>query len=150
MDKKMTDIEPGQIGRRALLCGAIAFAVGVSTDIASAAVAGQGIKSRKDGKLDIDLAKNPALKKVGGAITIDLADGSSVAVVRTAAGIKGLTVLNLSCTHNGVTVMQEGGEWLCPAHGSRFALAGKVLQGPARTALFKYPSSATLKTLTIG
>jgi Rieske Fe-S protein len=150
MDKKMTDIEPGQIGRRALLCGAIAFAVGVSTDIASAAVVGQGIKSRKDGKLDIDLAKNPALKKVGGAITIDLADGSTVAVVRTAAGVKGLTVLNLSCTHNGVTVMQEGGEWLCPAHGSRFALAGKVLQGPARTALFKYPSSATLKTLTIG
>jgi Rieske Fe-S protein len=150
MDKKVTDIEPGQIGRRALLCGAIAFAVGVSTDIASAAVAGQGIKSRKDGKIDIDLAKNPALKKVGGAITVDLADGSSIAVVRTAAGVKGLTVLNLSCTHNGVTVMQEGGEWLCPAHGSRFALAGKVLQGPARSALFKYPSSATLKTLTIG
>jgi cytochrome b6-f complex iron-sulfur subunit len=144
------DNEQSSIGRRALLCGAIALVVGVSTDIASAAVAGQGIKQRKDGKIDIDLSKNPALKKVGGAITIDLADGSSVAVVRTTAGVKGLTVLNLSCTHNGVTVMQQGSQWLCPAHGSQFSLAGKVLQGPARTALYKYPSTATLKTLTIG
>ena len=150
MDNHVADSGTGQIGRRGLLCGAIALAVGLSTDIASAAVAAQGIKQRKDGKLDIDLSKNPALKKVGGAITIDLSDGSSVAVVRTAAGVKGLTVLNLSCTHNGVTVMQNGNQWLCPAHGSQFTLAGKVLQGPARTALFKYPSSATLKTLTIG
>jgi Rieske Fe-S protein len=139
-----------EIGRRALLCGVIALAVGVSPTIAEAAVPAAGIKQRKDGKLDIDLSKNPALKKVGGVVTIDLNDGSSVAVVRTAAGVKGLTVLNLSCTHNGVTVMQNGNQWLCPAHGSQFTLAGKVVQGPARTALFKYPSSATLKTLTIG
>jgi len=150
MDNQVTDSGSGQIGRRALLCGAVALAFGVSTDIASAAVTAQGVKQRKDGKIDIDLAKNPALKKVGGAITIDLADGSSVAVVRTAAGVKGLTVLNLSCPHNGVTVMQQGSQWLCPAHGSQFTLAGKVVQGPARTALYKYPSSATLKTLTIG
>jgi cytochrome b6-f complex iron-sulfur subunit len=139
-----------EIGRRALLCGAIALAVGVSPSIAEAAVPAAGLTQRKDGKLDIDLTKNPALKKVGGVITIDLSNGSSVAVVRTALGVKGLTVLNLSCTHNGVTVMQNGNQWLCPAHGSQFTLAGKVSQGPARTALFKYPSTATLKTLTIG
>ena len=139
-----------EIGRRALLCGAIALAVGVSPNIAEAATAAAGISQRKDGKLDLDLSKNPALKKIGGAVTIDLNNGSSVAVVRTAAGVKGLTVLNLSCTHNGVTVMQNGNQWLCPAHGSQFTLAGKVVQGPARTALFKYPSTATLKTLTIG
>lgn len=139
-----------QIGRRALLCGAIALAVGVSPNIAEAATAAQGITQRKDGKIDLNLSKNPALNKVGGVVTIDLNDGSSVAIVRTAAGIKGLTVLNLSCTHNGVTVMQNGTQWLCPAHGSQFTLAGKVVQGPARTALFKYPSTATLKTLTIG
>jgi cytochrome b6-f complex iron-sulfur subunit len=139
-----------EIGRRALLCGAIALAVGLAPNVAEAAVSAAGITQRKDGKLDLDLSKNPALKKIGGAVTIDLKDGSSVAIVRTAAGVKGLTVLNLSCTHNGVTVMQNGNQWLCPAHGSQFALGGKVLQGPARTALFKYPSSATLKTLTIG
>jgi len=139
-----------EIGRRALLCGAIALAVGVSPSIAEAAVPAAGITQRKDKKLDLDLSKNPALKKVGGVVTIDLNDGSSVAVIRTASGVKGLTVLNLSCTHNGVTVMQNGNQWLCPAHGSQFTLAGKVVQGPARTALFKYPSTATLKTLTIG
>ncbi len=139
-----------KISRRALICGAIALAVGVTPEIAQAAVPAQGITKRKDGKLDLNLAKNPALKKVGGAVTIDLTDGTSVAIVRTAAGVAGLTVINLSCTHNGVTVMQNGNQWLCPAHGSQFTLAGKVVQGPARTALFKYPSTATLKTLTIG
>jgi Rieske Fe-S protein len=139
-----------QIGRRAVICGAIALAVGVNPDIAKAAVAATGVTQRKDGKLSIDLTKNPALNKVGGVLTIDLSDGSSVAIIRTATGVKGLSVINLSCTHNGVTVMQTGNKWLCPAHGSQFTFAGKVLQGPARTALFKYPSSATLKTLVIG
>ncbi len=133
-----------------MLCGAIALAVGVAPDVASAASAAKGVTQLKNGKIQVDLAKNPALSKVGGAATYDLADGSSIAIVRTAAGVKGLMVLNLSCTHNGVPVMQEGSEWLCPAHGSKFSLAGKVIQGPARSALFKYPSSATSKIITIG
>ena len=139
-----------QIGRRAVICGAIALAVGVTPDIAAAATSAVGITQLKSGKLSVDLTKNPTLKKVGGVVTIDLANGSSLAIVRTAAGVKGLSVLNLSCTHQGVTVEQNGSKWLCPAHGSQFSLAGKVVQGPARTALFKYPSSATLKTLLIG
>jgi Rieske Fe-S protein len=150
MRERKIELMDNKISRRALICGAIALAVGVTPEIAQAAVPAQGITKRKDGKLDLNLAKNPALKKVGGAVTIDLTDGTSVAIVRTAAGVAGLTVINLSCTHNGVTVMQNGNQWLCPAHGSQFTLAGKVVQGPARTALFKYPSTATLKTLTIG
>ena len=67
-------------------------------------------------KLKIDLTKNKALAKVGGAIQIDLSDGSSIAVVRTAAGTKGLVALSLACTHAGATVMQQGNGWLCPAH----------------------------------
>ncbi len=139
-----------EIGRRSLICGAIALAVGISSDVALAAAPAAGITQGKDGKMVLDLSKNPALKKVGGSVTADLSNGSSIAVVRTALGVKGLTVINLSCTHNGVTVMPSGNQWLCPAHGSQFSLTGKVLQGPARTALFKYPSIATLKTLTIG
>ena len=42
-----------QIGRRAVICGAIALAVGVNPDIAKAAVAATGVTQRKDGKLSI-------------------------------------------------------------------------------------------------
>ena len=70
--------------------------------------------------------------------------------IRTAAGTKGLSAISLSCTHNGVTVMQQGNEWVCPAHGSQFGLNGKLIQGPARTALQKYPITATATTAMIG
>ncbi|MEI8222800.1 MAG: Rieske 2Fe-2S domain-containing protein [Actinomycetes bacterium] len=137
------------IGRRAVLCGAVAIALGISTDLASASVPAVGIKQIGK-KIQLDLAKNKALAKVGGAVTIDLSNGSSVAIVRTSAGVKGFTALNLSCTHQGVTVEQQGSTWVCPAHGSAFSSTGKVVRGPANQALFAYPVAATAKTVTIG
>jgi Rieske Fe-S protein len=139
----------GNISRRAVLCGAVALAVGVAPDIASASSPAVGIK-QVGKKLQLDLTKNKSLAKVGGAVTIDLSDGSSIAIVRNAAGNKGLVALSLTCTHNGVTVMQNGNGWLCPAHGSEFGLAGKLMRGPARSNLFTYPITATAKVATIG
>ena len=138
-----------ELSRRAVLCGAALLAVGLTKEKALAAVPATGI-SQVGKKLKIDLTKNKALAKVGGAIQIDLSDGSSIAVVRTAAGTKGLAALSLACTHAGATVMQQGNGWLCPAHGSQFALNGKLIQGPARTALQKYPITATATTAMIG
>ena len=138
-----------ELSRRAVLCGAALLAVGLTTEKALAAVPATGV-SQVGKKLKIDLTKNKALAKVGGAIQVDLSDGSSLAVIRNAAGNKGLVALNLSCTHNGVTVMQQGNGWICPAHGSQFELNGKLVQGPARSALQKYPISVTGKTALIG
>ena len=138
-----------ELSRRAVLCGAALLAVGLTAEKALAAVPATGV-SQVGKKLKIDLTKNKALAKVGGAIQIDLSDGSSLAVVRTAAGTKGLVALSLACTHAGATVMQQGNGWLCPAHGSQFALNGKLIQGPARTALQKYPITATATTAMIG
>lgn len=145
-------VKSAPIGRRAVLCGAVAIALGVSADLADLAAASApavGIK-QVGKKLQLDIAKNPSLKKVGGAVTIDLGDGSSVAIIRTAPAVNGFTVMNLSCTHQGVTVIQQGSTWICPAHGSQFSNTGKVLRGPAGQALYKYPVTATAKSVTIG
>ena len=141
--------ESGSVTRRAVLCGAIALTLGLTTDLATASVPASGI-SQSGGKLKIDLAKNKALAKVGGIVTIDLSDGRTIAIIRTSKAVNGYNSIDLSCTHNGVTVMQQGNNWICPAHGSEFTLPGKVVRGPARTALTKIPLTATAKTVTLG
>jgi len=137
------------VSRRTVLCGIALIAAGLTTESASAATTAVGV-TQAGKKIKLDLSKNRSLAKVGGAIQIDLSDGSSLAVVRIAAGTKGLVALSLACTHAGATVMQQGNGWLCPAHGSQFALNGKLIQGPARTALQKYPITATATTAMIG
>ena len=137
------------VSRRSVLCGIALLAVGLSAEGAEAATTAVGA-TQVGKKIKLDLAKNKALTKVGGMVQIDLSDGSAIAIVRTAAGIKGITAINLACTHNGVNVMQQGSGWICPAHGSEFALGGKLVKGPARTALQKYPVVATATTVTIG
>jgi Rieske Fe-S protein len=148
-EMNLENIKSAHIGRRAVLCGAVALALGVRTDIASASSPAVGVK-QVGKKLQIELAKNKVLAKVGGAATIDLSDGTSIAIVRTAAGSHGFVAINLSCTHQGVTVVQQGSSWVCPAHGSTFDKSGNVLRGPAGQALYKYPVAATAKVVTIG
>jgi len=138
-----------EISRRSVFCGVALLAVGLTAEKADAATPATGV-SQVGKKIKLDLTKNKSLAKVGGVVQIDLSDGSSIAVIRTAAGTKGLSAISLSCTHNGVTVMQQGNEWVCPAHGSQFGLNGKLIQGPARTALQKYPITATATTAMIG
>lgn len=139
------------ISRRAALCGVALVAVGLATDFnLEGAQAATGITTLKNGKLQVSLAANKVLSKVGGSVILGLNDGSELAIVRTAAGTNGFAALNLTCPHNGVTVMQQGSDWICPAHGSEFTLAGKLLRGPARQGLSTYPLAATAKYLTIG
>jgi Rieske Fe-S protein len=150
----MSDIHPeglksASLGRRAVLCGAIAVAFGLSADIANAAHVAVGAK-QVGKKLQLTLAQNKSLAKVGGVVTLALSDGSTIAIVRNSAATNGFIAMNLSCTHQGVTVEQQGTNWVCPAHGSTFDKSGKVLRGPANSALFKYPVTATAKVVTIG
>ena len=44
---------------------------------------------------------------------------------------------SLICTHLGCTIEQDGDEFACPCHGSRFGRHGVMLQGPAQKPLKK-------------
>ncbi len=139
------------ISRRGAICGVVLASLGLAMDFApDAAQAAAGISTLKNGKLQIALAQNKVLSKIGGSVIVGLSDGSELAVVRVASGVNGFAALSLTCPHNGATVMQQGNDWICPAHGSEFTLSGKLLRGPARQALSAYPLATTAKYLTIG
>ena len=47
----------------------------------------------------------------------------------------GFSALSLVCSHLGCTVEIKPEDYLCPCHGSRYALDGSVLKGPATSPL---------------
>jgi len=139
------------ITRRQVLCGVLIASVGLAVDtLPDIAQATNGVTVLANKKIQVSLAANKQLAKVGGAVILNLNDGSQLAVVRTAAGVNGFSALSLTCPHNFATVNEVDNQWVCPAHGSEFALNGKLLRGPARQALAKYPLKATAKYLVIG
>jgi glycine/D-amino acid oxidase-like deaminating enzyme/nitrite reductase/ring-hydroxylating ferredoxin subunit len=76
-----------------------------------------------------------ALKPGEGAVL--KLDGSNVAAFRDEAGE--IHACSAVCTHMGCIVGWNATDrtWDCPCHGSRFALDGSVIHGPAVTALEK-------------
>jgi cytochrome b6-f complex iron-sulfur subunit len=66
----------------------------------------------------------------------------TVAVARNPANAKELLAVNPKCTHKGCDVKWVAGEkrYECPCHDADFAADGKVLKGPAKTALATYPA----------
>ena len=68
----------------------------------------------------------------GGVIDLE---GQKLAVFKDEEGY--LVALSPRCTHMGCTVDWNDAEstWDCPCHGSRYAVDGEVLQGPAAKAL---------------
>jgi cytochrome b6-f complex iron-sulfur subunit len=54
---------------------------------------------------------------------------------------EGFWAVSAVCTHLGCIVAQSGEGYACPCHGSRFARDGRVLQGPAPSALRWYELS---------
>ena len=138
-----------EINRRGIICGVAAIAaLGVTKQ---SAIAATGVKTLANGKTEIDLATNAALKKVGGVVQLTISKYGKIAVVRTSKSTNGFSVINLACPHAGVTVKPGSGGWVCksPGHGSEFALNGALKVGPASSALASIKFTATTKAVTI-
>lgn len=135
------------LSRRSLLCGLAVLTLGLLPDTA---IADGNVKVLADGKVEVLISKNTALRKVGGVVQFQDGSGRSLALVRTSNAVNGFRALNLSCTHEGATVGLNGGKWVCPAHRAEFALDGKVQARPARQDLSTISLKATKTKVTVG
>ena len=86
-------------------------------------------------KLRLNVETKRLIDVTSGEGRIVSLDGRKLAVARDDAGT--LHALKPACTHLGCDVKWNQAEtsWDCPCHGSRFAIDGKVLNGPATTPL---------------
>jgi len=136
-----------EVSRRAVLCGLAVLTLGLVPD---KAIAATGVKVLANGKIDVTLSRNPALRKVGGVVQFTDGAGQEIALVRTGKAANAYRALNLSCTHEGTTVMRSGSKWVCPNHRAEFAINGDVKIGPARSNLVVVPVKVTKTKVTVG
>ena len=114
-------------------------------------------------------ASSPSLARVTGALagnqlTVTISDGSALAstggmalvqagataLLVTRTGASTFSALNATCTHEACTITNGSpGSFECPCHGSRFDSTGRVLNGPAVTALRSFATVFVGTTLTI-
>ncbi len=71
-----------------------------------------------------------------GSVKSAVNGGNKILVIRDGDGMR---ALSKACTHKSCTVKwdQENNMIRCPCHGSRYALTGEVLKGPAKKPLQK-------------
>jgi nitrite reductase/ring-hydroxylating ferredoxin subunit len=98
------------------------------------------------GSITVNVA-GTALARVGGLALVRSSAGD-VLVART--GDAAFTALTSICTHENCAITAfSGSAFVCTCHGSQFDAAGKVLVGPARTALRQYSTTFAGDILTI-
>jgi cytochrome b6-f complex iron-sulfur subunit len=97
-----------------------------------------------DFTLDLSNASYAALKTNGGYIYQD-----NIIIVRTSTGE--IVALSDICTHTGCTVnfSNSSNDFLCPCHGSVFAIDGSVVRGPAPSPLKRYNTTINGNSLRI-
>ena len=96
-------------------------------------------------------------------VTIDsaspLATVGNAALVRSSSGLflvartgdSSFTALTSTCTHQTCTITGfDGGNYICPCHGSRFTTGGRVVNGPASAPLRTFNTSFSNNVLSIG
>ena len=135
------------LSRRAVLCGLAVLTLGL---IPETAIAATGVKVLANGKVEVTLSKNPALKKVGGTVQFEDGSGQAIALVRTGKSASAYRALNLACTHEGTNVTKSGSKWVCPNHRAEFSINGDVKVGPARASLVQLPIKVSTTKVVVG
>ena len=135
------------LSRRAVLCGLAVLTLGL---IPENAIAATGVKVLANGKVEVTLSKNPALKKVGGTVQFEDGSGQAIALVRTGKSASAYRALNLACTHEGTNVTKSGSKWVCPNHRAEFSINGDVKVGPARASLAQLPIKVSTTKVVVG
>jgi Rieske Fe-S protein len=135
------------VSRRAVLCGLAILTLGF---IPEKAIAASGVKMLANGKVEVLLAKNPALKKVGGVVQFTNNQGIDIALVRTGKASSAFKALNLACTHQGYPLRKDGNKWVCDNHLANFSIAGAVTKGPAESPLQNLALKVTKTKVTVG
>ncbi len=136
-----------EVSRRSVLCGLAVLTLGL---VPETAIAATGVKVLANGKVDVTLSRNPGLRKVGGVVQFTDGAGQEIALVRTGKASNAYRALNLSCTHEGVTVRRSSGKWVCPEHRAEFSISGDVKVGPAKANLVSIPVKVTKTKVTVG
>ena len=84
---------------------------------------------------------------IGGAVLVESTAGLFL-VSRTAANV--FTAIEAVCTHEWCTITgTEGSVYVCPCHGSRYDRTGRVVAGPAQSALRQHATSVADGVVTI-
>ena len=135
------------LSRRAVLCGLAVLTLGL---IPENAIAATGVKVLANGKVEVTLSKNPALKRVGGTVQFEDGSGQAIALVRTGKSASAYRALNLACTHEGTNVTKSGSKWVCPEHRAEFSINGDVKVGPARANLVQLPVKVSTTKVVVG
>ncbi len=83
-----------------------------------------------------------------GSVAFVNSGAGSYLVARTSQDV--FSALTTRCTHEPCTITGYSGQtFVCPCHGSQFDATGRVLGGPARTALRQYATQFANNVLTI-
>lgn len=127
----------GTISRRSFIkrsaMGVVVGGIALSSiDLGRLAAASKNASKIQDGDdLIVKLSdpKNSALSNVGGSVLLD----DENILIRSSQSQ--FLAVNLICRHKGCTVELQGDKFVCPCHGSEYAIDGKVTQGPSKANL---------------
>ncbi|MCX6857351.1 MAG: Rieske (2Fe-2S) protein [Verrucomicrobia bacterium] len=106
------------------------------SEVAEAAPNGIGV-------LRLNVATYPALATVGGSVQLNFSPIYKPLTINRATSTVFVT-LDSVCTHAGCTVnkfLRGNGAMMCPCHGSRYDVYGRVIGGPADTDLVSYKTT---------
>lgn len=125
--------------RGVLSAGAAATFLPFSVLLEGCAVSSQTLRvSAKENRVRLVLSELPKLSEPGGFVKVyPFGFAHPIVLFQDTSGE--LFAISTTCTHAGCEVRKMKSKFECPCHGSQYDLSGKVIRGPAPSALTRFP-----------